>query len=164
MRATRVADGIWVGSDQDVPLAQAQGKAIVTLAKHGPYGHAKTLGYGSGAAPQGPERLWAVRGDHLITNAVDSEAGHPDSYAIFDEAVRYALAMKAEKKDLLIHCNQGQSRAPSVAVAVLMDLGLLPKNLFSAITEFKKLYPSYAPRGGVMDWLKRRSMHHAVSS
>jgi predicted protein tyrosine phosphatase len=151
----KVADGIWVGNDLDVPLAKSKHYAILTVAKHGPHGHAAMLGYGTGAAPAGPNKLWVLQGNHFAVNVVDTEYAHPDGMKALDEAVKFVLRMRDAHKPVLIQCNQGHSRGPAVALASLIELGELPRDLGEARSQFLDLYPRYQPKGGVNEWLER---------
>jgi predicted protein tyrosine phosphatase len=62
-----------------------------------------------------------------------------------------------EGRKLLIHCNQGESRAPSLAM-LFMAKGLSAINNVSyesARSEFEKLYPRYNPGKGIETYFSR---------
>ena len=56
---------------------------------------------------------------------------------------------------LLIHCNQGESRAPTLALLFLAKhLGVIPNGSFSAAKEeFAALYSGYRPGTGIQQFL-----------
>lgn len=152
----KVAEGLYVGNDADVVGAIDKGYAICSVCKHGPFGHSNALGYGGGAAPAGPNRLWVLNGNHLRVNAIDSAFGHPDGFKALDHALDFVKRMRAIHKPVLVHCNQGKSRAPSVALAALIENGELSSDLDRAGREFLDLYSRYEPKGGVMAWLEKK--------
>jgi hypothetical protein len=55
----------------------------------------------------------------------------------------------SNQRKVLIHCDQGQSRAPTLGVLYLAKrLKIIPDDCFiSAKNEFIKLYPNYLPSG-----------------
>lgn len=59
---------------------------------------------------------------------------------------------------LLIHCNLGSSRAPSLAVLFLAKgLGALPVATYELAAEaFRRLLPGYAPAAGIRSFLSAR--------
>ncbi len=129
---------------------------IVQAAKE-PF-HRAALGY-RGRAPDKahPEYYYAVRGNKLILNLIDSE----DEKYFENEAIPTALNfIKDSLEDgyaVLVHCNQGTSRAPSIALLYLHRQGLGgcgEIDLDSAVERFKQVYPPYAPKRGVYEYLK----------
>ena len=55
--------------------------------------------------------------------------------------------MHAKDTATLIHCDQGLSRAPTLAYAYLAKRGYLHSE-----EEFRAVYPDWAP-GGIWEWL-----------
>jgi hypothetical protein len=61
-----------------------------------------------------------------------------------------------KERDVLIHCNQGESRAPSLALLYMAKrLSALPNDSYNmAATEFRRRFP-YNPGRGIATWLTK---------
>ena len=60
-----------------------------------------------------------------------------------------------KNKKILIHCNQGQSRSPSLGLVYLARNGDIPKDSYSVAAQaFLKLYPDYSPGTGIALYLE----------
>jgi predicted protein tyrosine phosphatase len=149
-----VYKGLWVGDDSDVEKAQEKNWAILHCTKDGPHSHRSILGYTAQAAPKGEEYLTAKRGRELYLNLIDPETDK----LISDEAVNAGIKFvreHLEKGDhVLVHCNQGNSRAPSIALLVLHSLGKIPA--VNAMNLFRKIYPNFAPSNGMKTFVRKR--------
>ena len=94
------------------------------------------------------------RGADLFLNIIDPPL--PLFTApLFVEALRFCQAHAAAGRQLLFHCNQGQSRAPSLALLHLAkNLRLLDATSYEAAArEFGRVYPSYTPGRGIQLYL-----------
>jgi predicted protein tyrosine phosphatase len=71
--------------------------------------------------------------------------------ALFSSFLDFAMKHWDDGKKLVIHCNQGQSRAPSLALLFLARaLSVIDDSSYSsARDEFQKLYPRYQPGTGI---------------
>jgi hypothetical protein len=148
--------GLFVGhqGDYEYLVAGQQGWAVVHACKE-PY-HRELLGYmGRGAPKAHPEYLIAVRGDRLYLNLVDVD----DPAYIHEELVEAAIAFIHEKltagKKVLVHCNQGESRGPGIALLyILRHTTVLPTtSLDAALRAFQAMYPRFSPSGGVAGYI-----------
>jgi hypothetical protein len=115
--------------------------------------HRSAVGYTTRTIPSGhPNYLALENGHHLYLNLID-----PDQplfmMASFDAFLRFVDRQIAER-NVLIHCNQGQSRAPSLALVYMAKrLGLLPGDSYTAATAgFRASFP-YTPGKGIQLWL-----------
>lgn len=149
-----VYPNLYVGSDIDVPRAQAKNFSICSVCKEGPNGHRSVLKYNTLGAPKGKEYLIARRGKHLALNVIDID----DPEYIHDEPINAALSfiderLKAGDK-VLVHCNQGHSRGPTTAMMFLRSIGDLPDRYYMAYKIFKTLYPKYDPAQGMKQYSK----------
>lgn len=122
-----------------------------------PY-HRNALGYKTRGAPKvGMDYyfVYDVHG-HLILNIVDTNDPSFFADAMINEAVAYCLKGLKSGKKVLVHCNQGESRAPSIALLVLKRMGVAPNNFNSAVSWFRDKYPEYAPKQGIYEYIKSR--------
>lgn len=103
-----------------------------------------------------PHYLAYEEGDHLYLNLVDPDVPlfKAQSFVIFRE---FARKQWLAGKDLIIHCNQGQSRSPSLALLFLAkDRLVVPNGSYREAAEaFRKLYPYYRPGRGIALFLER---------
>jgi predicted protein tyrosine phosphatase len=97
------------------------------------------------------EYLYAIRGGtyHLVLNMID-----PELPLFKPEMFAQAMYFIAGHKPVLIHCNQGLSRAPSIALLWLAKAGIIcDRDFESARKEYLALDPDYAPGKGLVTFL-----------
>lgn len=160
-----VFPNLYVGSQTDLIHVDDGKKGIkdgwfVVTAARDPW-HREALGYtGRGAPKDHADYLFTVRERRTILNLIDGA----DPAYVRDEVVTMAMqsintGLTAGK--VLIHCNQGGSRAPGLA---LLWLHGHPPSLagiteYSGLTldaaeaKFKAIYPDYAPAAGIRGYL-----------
>ena len=142
---------LWVGDEGDEIKVRYKPDWWVLHAAKEPY-HRRFLGYTSrGADQDNPEYLFARRGVKLALNLVDAR----DASYIPDEVIEAGLAFideaLATAAHVLVHCNKGESRAPSLALLWLHRNGLV-----NSIAEFQRLYPRYIPGKGMKEVVEKR--------
>lgn len=145
-----VYPNLFVGDEADArTVLSTTGWFIVHACKE-PF-HRQALGYkGRAASKKHPEYLIAEREGRLILNLVDAPNPAYIPKEIIDAAVE-AIYQNITKSKVLVHCNQGMSRSPTIAFLYLAKYtNVFSSNEFSlALREFKKLYPHYSPANGV---------------
>ena len=144
-----VSKGVFVANQASGCIrAEVPGKAFVHACKQ-PC-HQRAVGYRGSLLPSHPLYLGMEQGNHLYLNLVDAQVPifRPGSFPMFRDFARRQYRAGSE---LVIHCNQGESRAPSLALLFLAkDLKVLPADSFDAARlEFEKLYPGYSPGRGI---------------
>jgi hypothetical protein len=148
---------LWIGGEQDFEssVKNISGWNVVHACKD-PY-HRRELGYTTRSAPkEHPEYLIARRDHRLILNLVDSPNPAHIPKEIIDAAIQYIHASLNAGMKVLVHCNQGESRAPSIGFLYLAQYtDILPKELIKAEKAFRLLYPSYKPGDGMTGFLIR---------
>lgn len=134
----------------------ALGWYVISAAKE-PW-HREALGYtGRGAPKEHEEYLLARRERRLNCNLIDIDNPEYIRVEIVEaviEAIDEALNMGDK---VLIHCNQGQSRAPMLALLWMRWTGFakLPRAVMSLLTvdqameAMKQVYPLFAPSKGM---------------
>lgn len=150
-----IAPNLFIGAGVDeMKLRMATGTYpddwhVVSAAKE-PW-HREALGYKERGAPKDhDEYLIALRPRHMILNLVDVA----DPAYIRDEIMDAAMkAIRGSISDckVLVHCNQGQSRAPTIGMLYLRRFTDKFAGLSYAdgVEAFKALYPPYAPAKGM---------------
>ena len=88
--------------------------------------------------------------NNLYLNIVDTDKEQKAEYMqpIFSEAFRFIDS--AINEGVIIHCNEGKSRAPSIAMAYLAARGKINNKSFAkAANAFVSLYDNYWVRKGL---------------
>ena len=150
-----VHPNLFVGSQDDEAAIRGQAGWFVVHACKEPY-HRQALGYTTQGAPkQHPEYLFAERPGRLILNLVDVAQVAVVAPIIVDTAVG-AIDRHVVEAKVLIHCNQGFSRSPSIALLYLLKhTGALgSQEPDTALLAFRRLYPPYAPAQGMADYAR----------
>ena len=150
-----VCPNLHVGSERDEQSIRGQVGWFFIHACKEPY-HRQALGYtGRAAAKTHPEYLIAWRNDRLILNLVDVDDPSYISPEIVDAALD-AVRDNIQHSKILLHCNQGQSRSPSIALLYLLkhtDI-LGQKDMAAAIAAFRAIYPPFAPARGMAEYIR----------
>jgi hypothetical protein len=118
--------------------------------------HQKAIGYKGVLPPTHPNYLIYENGTHLFLNMVDmpNELLPKFTNPIFNSAMSF-IKREIQNKKILIHCNMGQSRSPSLGLAYLSIIGIISNNSYeTAMNEFRGLYPGYLPGTGIMLYMK----------
>ncbi len=149
---------LFVGSalDYESTISHQTGWAVVHACKE-PY-HRQALGYSGRAAPNThPEYLVAHRGKRLMLNIVDADNPGFFAKSMIDQALDFIEQQYSEELNVLVHCNQGESRGPSIALTYMAArLQALPnESLEAAEQPFKTLYPYYNPKPGIRGHIKQ---------
>ena len=120
--------------------------------------HRSALGYTGRAAPKdSPYYLFLYDiHNHLILNIVDVPNPRFFNDLMIDEAIKYCLEGLSKQKKVLIHCNQGESRAPTIALMVLRKLGVVSSDFDDAVDYFNSIYESFRPNNGILEYARNR--------
>jgi hypothetical protein len=148
--------GLFVGTQDDYErdIRWRDGWRFVQACRE-PY-HRRALGYsGPGAPKDHPEYLIARREGRLILNLLDHESPAYIHKEIIDEALAFIRQSLELNLRVLVHCNQGNSRGPSIGLLYLASYTDLftGQSFPQAEDQFRELYPAYAPRAGVRGFL-----------
>jgi hypothetical protein len=147
---------LYVGGDPDyLRLKDDPDWHILRCCKDGVGGHRETIGYQERSAPKGPTYLFVERPRKLILNLVDTDDPSYIPPALVDKSLLYITDSLRVGK-LLIACNRGESRAPSLAFLWLYLNGKLPAEYHKALRMFRTLYPAYSPANGIRQYVKDR--------
>ena len=147
----QVQDNLFVGTESDCRHGDANW-AVVHACKH-PC-HAAAVGYSGNLPASHPNYLAFETGDDLMLNIIDPPIPlfKPELFAAF---LAFAARKTEDGKTLLIHCNQGESRAPSLALLFLAKVaGTISDDSYAAAREdFEKMFRGYRPGGGIQTYL-----------
>lgn len=150
-----VFPNLHVGSELDEQQVRGVPGWFVIHACKEPY-HRQALGYsGRAAAKDHPEYLIARRPGRLILNLVDVDNVDYIGSELVDAALA-AIHEKIGSENVLVHCNQGASRSPTIALLYLAKhtdkfSGL---TIDAALSAFRALYPHYNPARGMAEYAR----------
>lgn len=148
----KVKENIFVGNLND--CLEAKDFSIVHCCKN-PC-HLRAVGYTGNLDKSHQNYLVYEDKRNLFLNLVDApfplspKFGHP----MFAAAFRF-IDNYLKKGEVLLHCNQGHSRGPSLALAYMAMKDLIDNESYEAATaDFKKVYPTYEPGKGIAHYLE----------
>lgn len=149
---------LFVGSDEDYKNVSVEHPEItIDLVVHAckePY-HRQFVGYtGRACDKEHPEYLRANRGNEVALNLVDAKESKYFDFALIEKIVDQMCTMLGFGKTILLHCNQGQSRGPGLAMLVLASYNRLPADFEAAVLMFKQLYPEFEPGEGMIKFIE----------
>ena len=147
-----VHKNLFVGNEQD--CFSSNGFVIIHACKS-PC-HQRALNY-RGSLPQNhPNYLTYENGDDLFLNMVDMKQPLLPKFAtpICVKALEF-IDKNIEDKKVLIHCNHGLSRSPSLALLYLAKKGAINNESYNkAVESFIKLFSNYNPNNGIASYLR----------
>lgn len=158
MKPIEVWPRLYVGNEQS-PL---QDFAFIVQAAKEPW-HRAAIGYKTAAAPKGQDYLWTYKENKLILNLVDPNTAAFIPVELMVNA-RLDIAEKLAQKTgkVLIQCNKGESRAPSIALTFMYIWtdwatkgGFYNSGPEVIMKKFKKLYPPFNPSSGFTEYLNK---------
>lgn len=152
-----VHPNLFVGAQEDYEFqVRGQSDWMVVHACKEPY-HRQALGYTSRGAPKNhPEYLIARRGNRLILNIVDADDPNYIPKEIIDSSLDFIKNALNQSHKVLVHCNRGESRAPSIGMLYLaVNTDKLPKEFSAAEQGFLQIYPLYNPSLGMRGFLAK---------
>lgn len=151
---TEVSPGLWVGPDVGY-FEPCEGWSVLSAAKD-PW-HREMVGYGSPGAAKGGEFFAARRGNHMALNFINVRKLGPNGETyVAPEVVNQAMGFLEERigagDKVLIHCNEGNSRAPFLAYLYMRQKGLV-----DSVESFKAVCPEFEPGAGITQYLKEQA-------
>lgn len=143
-----VMQNLFVGSQND---CKGFDGAIVHCCKE-PY-HRQMVGYAKRALPKDhPNYLWIIKGNEMALNIIDADKPEFFAESMINTALEFIKIKLYDDFKVLVHCNQGQSRSPSIAM-LYMEYRL-PDDFTEAEEKFKQIYPEYSPKNGIREYVK----------
>lgn len=150
-----VCSGLFVGSAADEEAISGQEGWYVISAARDPFHREALGGYTGRGAPKGdPEYYMAYRDDRLILNLVDAADPAYIPEVVINAALDAIRENRGSKLDVLIHCNQGHSRAPTIAFLYMHRQGALPDDFELALEHFGRIYTDFAPAKGMLEYAR----------
>ncbi len=118
--------------------------------------HQNAVGYRGKLPSDHPNYLVLEQENDLFLNIIDPPVPlfMPP---LFSRFLEFSEKHWSRGQKLLIHCNQGESRAPSLAMLFLAKRisAISNKSYEAAREEFEKIYPSYNPGKGIVTYFSK---------
>jgi len=145
-------DRLYVGTEDEC-VTYKDGWAIIHACKS-PC-HQRAVGYKKSLPNTHPYYLTYREGNNLYLNMIDPP-GPLFMMPTFTNFLEFAKENWNSGKTLFIHCNKGESRAPSLALLFLAKyLSKISNESYDrAKLEFMRLYPEYMPGQGIQTYLR----------
>lgn len=161
----RIMDNLYVGTVFDIPFSEQFGYSVLGACKeplHRQYAKlqgASEEGYVGKAMPRDEkEYLFAERDHALYLNLIDAREAKYIPDEVIDKALEFIDKEIADGRNVLICCNKGESRSPSVALMWLIKKGFFRKNhsALDVMGCFKLLhYNNYRPSEGIQQYINK---------
>ncbi len=156
----KINDRLFIGSDADCnyrkdteELEEPQTATIHACKTC----HQKALNYKGNLDSNNGAYLVYEQLDNLFLNIVDMDTPllHRYMFEITKAALDF-IERKIKQGPVIIHCNKGESRAPSFALMYLAKRSNVISNVsfFAATQDFLKLFPRYNPSPGLAIYLE----------
>lgn len=149
MKMIHIFQNIYCGNENDAyQVLNSDDWAILHCCKN-PF-HKRMVGYKGNLPPNHPDYKYKINGRRMALNLVDMDTFSTNfvefNHDMFKAAFCFLDSFQG-KHNILIHCNQGESRGPSLTMLYLKHLAYFDEKDFSkAFNEFKLLYPNYRPK------------------
>lgn len=144
-----ISPNVFVGGDDDYEKVKVKsGWSCLRCAKFGSGGHKDILGYETQAAPEGKNQYWVKKGNLMALNLLDLH----DPNFIDTEMIQKGLNFIKDHVDnfkVLIACNHGYSRGPTIGLMWLRTIGRMPYGFMQAEKHYRNIYPKYDPTLGI---------------
>lgn len=151
-----VFNNLWVGNMEDLkqPLDWSNW-AIIHACKE-PF-HRELLGYTTLGAPKdNPEYLVARRDLILYLNLIDAPKPEYIPEEIINTAIDFIDEHLKQKRNVFVHCNQGESRAPGITLLYLISKKIISEDPETILKIFQAMYPNYNPGEGMRLFIENR--------
>jgi hypothetical protein len=151
LKLKQISERIFIGSELDHRNGDDEW-AIVHACKS-PC-HQLAVGYRGSLPTSHPNYLVLEEAGDLYLNMIDPP-GPLFMPPLFTSFLEFAARQWEQGKKILIHCNQGESRAPSLGLLLLAKYKgeISDESYEKARGEFQMLYPFYQPGNGLQIYL-----------
>lgn len=149
-----ISERLLIGSEADCRVGD-EDWAIVHACKS-PC-HQRAVGYRGSLSRSHPNYLVLEGANDLYLNIIDPPIPLFMS-PLFTSFLEFAICQWERGKKVMIHCNQGESRAPSLALLFLSKYKneISSESFDAAKQEFQGKYPHYQPGQGIQIYLREK--------
>lgn len=167
----KIINNLYVGPVSTVPFAKECNFSVLGCCKYPLHQQNARL---SGASKDGylkigkseKEYYFAERDHALYCNLIDAGSMEYIPDVIIERSLKFIADEIADGRNVLVVCNNGVSRSPSIALMYLIRYGYF-NGYFGRIYTFddvlkvfRKIYPLYSPNKGMFDYTKQFFERH----
>lgn len=144
---------IFIGNELDYYSIQAERNWAILHCCKNPF-HCQFVGYRGNLPSTHPDYALKRRGNEMALNLVDMDR-FSESYLgfnrnMFATAFSFLDEYRIQGYKILIHCNQGESRGPTMGLLYIARLGAFHYAGFDeSVQKLKAMYPIYMPRRNI---------------
>ena len=148
-----IFNNVFVGSEQDYYTIQNELNWAILHCCKNPF-HCQFVGYRGSLSPKHPDYAIKRIKNEMALNLVDMDrfsANYLDfNKEMFETAFSFLDEYRNNGYKLLIHCNQGESRGPTLGMLYVARLGAFNYVDFdSTVKAFCTAYPFYNPKSNI---------------
>lgn len=161
----KIIPGLYIGTVKCISLAESAGFSILGACKdplhrqHAKLKCSEKEGYITKSIPKDePEYLYAERDHALYCNLIDAPDHRYIPKEIIERCLKFITDEIADKRNVLVVCNQAESRSPSIALMWMIRQGYFDDCIgirsFRIPIIFKNShYPIYNPGRGFEEYV-----------
>lgn len=144
---------VYIGNEADYyQIQNTPDWAVLHCCKH-PF-HCLFVGYKGNLSPMHPDYALKRLGNEMALNLVDMDRFSPTyldfNRKMFEVAFAFLDEYREKRYKILIHCNQGESRAPTLGMLYVARLGAYNYVGFEeSVQRLRMVYPQYAPKNNI---------------
>lgn len=144
---------IFIGNEQDYYLIQRESNWAILHCCKNPF-HCQSVGYRGNLSPAHPDYALKRCGNEMALNLVDMDR-FSENYLgfnrnMFATAFSFLDEYRLQGHKVLIHCNQGESRAPTIGLLYVARLGAFDYTDFdTSVKRLREMYPMYIPKRNI---------------
>ena len=148
-----IYENVYIGNEQDYySITDIANWAVLHCCKN-PF-HCNFVGYRGNLSPSHPDYALKRINNEMALNLVDMDkfsVNYLDfNRKMFEEAFEFLDEYRKEGCKILIHCNQGESRGPTLGMLYVARFGAFHYSGFNdSVKELLKIYPTYNPKRNI---------------
>lgn len=143
---------------EDFILKPNNNRTSFLLCAKNPF-HKDIVGYDKNCPKDHPEYFYASRPEqHLMAlNMIDAPDPKFFNDNMIDDALKFIYDFFTLGNDIIVVCNQGESRSPTMCLMYLMKYGYISKEKTwgEVAYEYSKIAPEWNPGAGIGEYCKR---------
>ncbi len=158
----KIMNNLFIGTDEECyfknsnfSFKELQEKSAVIHACKDPC-HKEAVGYEGNLNSSHPNYLILARENDLFLNMVDMQSPLLPQYTDgMIETAMHFIERNIKDKVVFIHCNKGESRAPSIALIYAAKKAKIISNegYYKAKADFSKILPGFQPGIGIEGYM-----------
>lgn len=153
-----IYENIYVGNESDFYAVKHQSNWATLHCCKNPF-HCNMVGYRGSLPSTHPNYAFCRSNNEMSLNLVDMDKFSANYLGfnknMFEQAFAFLDEYRNKGYKILIHCNQGESRGPSIGLLYVSYIGKYNYADFDlSVEQFRKIYPLYNPKQNIYMTIK----------